>query len=178
VAIRGGEDRAALEILDARQVVLAERDLQYHPLPGRQPRVTRALAKLLAAVEPEECAVPIGIGHPDHILARFCCLALVERYPRISWRAYTDLPYGLSTRFRRAERSARESIAHAGFAVQPYPVCRDEAARRLKQRAVACYPSQIRGLTSPRTNFILTEQTAVETYFSITSIASRNHQLA
>lgn len=170
MAIRVGEDWAALEILGARQVVLTERDMQYHPHPGRQRRVTRALANLLEAVEPEECALPIGIGHPDHILARSCCLTLAEKHPWISWRAYTDLPYGASPRFRHAERSARESIADAGFILEPLPSCRDEAARRLKQRAMACYPSQIRGLTSSRTNFILSEQTTVEASFRLTGI--------
>lgn len=167
MAIRRGEDQAALGMLGARQVVLTERDVQYHPPPGRQRRVTRAIAELLEAVEPEECAFPIGIGHPDHILARSCGMALVEKHPRISWRVYTDLPYGASPRFRHAKRSARESILRTGLALVPLQSDPDEAARRLKQRAVACYPSQIRGLTSSRTNFLLSEQTAVEAYFRL-----------
>lgn len=183
IAARVGEDRAALEILGARQVVLPERDVQYHPLPGRERRVTRALVELVEALMPGACAFPIGIGHPDHVLARSCCLAVARKHPRISWWAYADLPYGASPRFRRAGQSAQESIAHAGFVLEPLPSRRDEAARSLKHRAMACYPSQIRGLTSSRTNFIPSQQTAVEAYFKVTGIQLSEsprptHQLA
>ncbi len=169
MAIRLGEDLAALEVLGARQVVLPERDAQYHPLPGRRTRVIRALADVLDLIDPEECAIPIGIGHPDHILARTCCLALADCHPRISWRAYTDLPYGETPRFSPAIRSAREAIASTGFILESLRGSGDEAARSLKRRAVACYPSQLRGLTSSRTNFSLPEQAVNESHFKITA---------
>jgi LmbE family N-acetylglucosaminyl deacetylase len=168
-AIRIGEDRAALEMLHASQVILTERDVQYHPLPRRKQRVTRALVDLLAALDPEECWFPVGIGHRDHVLTRACCLALALRHPRISWRAYTDLPYGLSPRFDLAHRLAREAITNAGFRLVPIPGHQDENAWAMKKRALACYQTQLRGLTSPRTNFILPEQASVEAHFELAS---------
>jgi LmbE family N-acetylglucosaminyl deacetylase len=168
IAIRMGEDRAALKVLAASQVALPERDVQYHPLPRRKQRVTRTLVELLEALDPHECWFPIGIGHPDHVLTRTCCLALASDHPRISWRAYTDLPYGLSPRFKLAHRLAREAIANAGFSLEPIPRHRDEASAAMKQRALACYQSQLRGLASPRTNFILPDQVAVESHFELT----------
>jgi LmbE family N-acetylglucosaminyl deacetylase len=167
-AVRIGEDRYALEILGTDQVVLSERDVQYHPLPRRKQRVTRALLELLEALDPEECWFPIGIGHPDHVLTRACCLALASNHPRISWRTYTDLPYGLSPRFKLAHRLAREAIANSGFSLEPIPLHRDDEAAALKGRAMACYQSQLRGLASRRTNFILPEQVAVEAHFELT----------
>jgi LmbE family N-acetylglucosaminyl deacetylase len=166
-AIRIGEDRAALDTLHASQVALTERDAQYHPRPRRKQRVTRTLVELLETLDPKECWFPVGIGHPDHVLTRACCLGLALSHPRISWKAYTDLPYGMSPRFDLSHLQARDAIANAGFRLVPIPVHRDEAASAMKKRALACYQSQLRGLTSPRTNFILPEQVSVEAHFEL-----------
>jgi LmbE family N-acetylglucosaminyl deacetylase len=182
MTIRIGEDRAALHLLAARQVVLSERDAQYHPLPGRRRRVTRALHEILEAWDPDECLFPIGIGHPDHILTRNSCLALAKRRPRVTSTVYVDLPYGMSPRFGLATRSAHQAIRAAGFKLDPIRPEPDQTTYDVKQRALACYPSQLRSLTSSRTNFLLPDQVAKEAFFKVTSTdlspSPRSHQPA
>jgi LmbE family N-acetylglucosaminyl deacetylase len=145
VGRRREEDRAALALLAAHPVWLDFRDAQYGPSPARE-AVTRALAVAIAKAGAATVAFPLGLFHLDHVLAADATLALVERMQAIEWVVYEDALY------RSIEEAAwlrRESLQQSGWRFEPFTPTTAPDAPAAKRAALACYPSQLRGLATP-----------------------------
>jgi LmbE family N-acetylglucosaminyl deacetylase len=146
MAARRAEDAAALAVLGAVPRWLAHRDSQY----GTSPPVTelaRDLRATLAATTPDIVALPLGLFHSDHALAHAAALAVFRRdaTPDRIWLAYADAIY------RRLPGLVADRLAH----LRRDGVCAttwlrpSSKASLVKRRAIACYASQLRALTSP-----------------------------
>ncbi len=147
VGRRRDEDRAALACLRAAPVWLDFCDSQY-----RQDRRSPSPDELAAALEgvalrtdPAAVFMPLGLFHSDHELVHEAGLLLMRRRPERSWFAYEDAMYrripGLL-----AARLARLQAAGLDPTRATFPVRSDPAA---KARAVQCYRSQLRALSTP-----------------------------
>ncbi|HLJ09197.1 MAG TPA: PIG-L family deacetylase [Acidimicrobiia bacterium] len=151
--VRRGEDAAALEILGARQVGLGFLDGQYRQVTGRcheessvrgpfKDAVAEAFCGLVDALRPTLVLCPMGLLHQDHIAIAEAAWSTLRARPRSNLIAYLDLPSALGDPawLDEAEDRLRSSGLHAAeFAFEPH---RSE----LKERAVACYTSQLEQL--------------------------------
>ena len=145
VAARRGEDRAALELLGATPAWLAFCDDQYRAhAPADGCAVAGELRRALIEHDPQAVVVPFGLFHRDHRLAHEAALAALPEHAGRSWYAYEDALYRCMPRLLQ-ERLLLLSLA--GIAATPLPP--QAADGSLKRRAVQCYASQLRGLSSP-----------------------------
>jgi LmbE family N-acetylglucosaminyl deacetylase len=161
------EDVAALTLLGARPVHLDFQDGAYRPAAADDDvpdRLVTALRPLLA--EAGQVLAPAAFGgHPDHLLARHAALAAS---PPGRTRLYADLPYaarwgwpswvrGWAPLRRCVRRARRASPARdpdrewarilAGLSALAADVHRLTPTERAdKQRALACYASQLPSL--------------------------------
>ena len=141
---RRAEDAAALATLDATPVWLDFVEHMYLPredwIGGAA--VADTLEAAVRAVEPTAVFAPFGLGNPDHDATHDAAMLVRERMPVAAWFLYEDMGYkhipGLL-----AWRVARLFVAGSWPTPAALPVMQD-AAR--KQRAVDCYPSQLRAL--------------------------------
>lgn len=140
---RRAEDRAALELFGATPHWLNFYDSQY----GRPPNlgdVTVVLHDIIRADRAQTVVIPLGLFHSDHALAHRAALKLLRQFPERTWLAYEDaiyrrVPWLLQQRLR--ELNDNEVAATPAR-------CRTGDVDR-KRCAVACYASQLRGLTMP-----------------------------
>ena len=150
VGVRRREDRAALETLGSGGVWLDFLDSQYlgPSVPQRAEQIAPALATRIRAVRPTAVFLPLGLGHPDHVLThRAGLLARAEMQDAPdgpTWFCYEDEGYkhipGLMAR-----RLA--GLLAAGVWPTPamLPVDADVARKRT---AIECYASQLAPLKS------------------------------
>jgi len=138
---RRREDADALDLLGATPCWLPFCDAQYAPSP-EQGAVRAALALELERHAPDVVAFPLGLFHSDHQLVARAAVELVDG-ERL-WLAYEDALY-------RAIPGAVESrlaeLATSGLRAEGMALSAKSAA--LKQRAVRCYASQLRGIGTP-----------------------------
>lgn len=141
VAIRQGEDRAAMTILGAEPVWLDFPDHQYLPRESRPTpeEVAPALEAAIDAIGPTAVFIPMGLANPDHVMTHEACLLVREHRQECAWFAYEDhgykhLPGLLAWRVSRLFRS--------GLWPTPaiVPVSLDVVRKR---QAIWCYTSQI-----------------------------------
>jgi LmbE family N-acetylglucosaminyl deacetylase len=146
VAARRAEDRAALELLGATPAWLTFCDDQYRaPADGRA--VAGELRRALIEHDPDAVVVPFGLFHRDHRLAHQAALLALQEHAQRSWYAYEDALYRCIPRF--LQERLRE-LSMSGIAATPTPPQAERVdGARLKRRAVQCYASQLRGLSSP-----------------------------
>jgi LmbE family N-acetylglucosaminyl deacetylase len=140
---RHAEDRAALAVLGARARWLPFRDAQYGGPLGAD-AVVAELAAAVRACRPDVVAIPLGLFHDDHKTTHEAGLRLARRWPQVTWLLYADALY------RRIAGLVEERLARlrdAGLGAEPLPPPGAERAE-LKRRAVACYASQLRALSS------------------------------
>jgi LmbE family N-acetylglucosaminyl deacetylase len=145
MAVRRDEDRAALAVLDATPLHLDFVEYTYNE--GDRPVAPDVIAsKLIPAVQaldPTLVLAPFGLANPDHdVTHQACMLAREQLAPSVAWWCYEDngykhipglLAWRVSSLFRRK--------------VWPTPVCpRVDPTEARKQRAVECYPTQLRAL--------------------------------
>lgn len=143
MAVRRAEDRRALARLGARPLWLGYRDRQY-AAPPTVGELTRALGAVLAAVGAEVVAAPLGLFHSDHALVHEAVLAALRRAGRRTCVLYADAFY------RRIPGLLEERLAAleaAGYELHDL-AAPDRAASPVKQRAIACYASQLLALAS------------------------------
>ena len=141
---RRAEDAAALGTLDATPVWLDFVEHMYLPrdewVGGAA--VADSLEAAVRAVDPSAVFAPFGLGNPDHDATHDAAMLVRDRLPEPAWLLYEDMGYkhipGLL-----AWRVARLFVAGIWPTPAAIPVVPD-AAR--KQRAVDCYPSQLRAL--------------------------------
>lgn len=145
IAARREEDRQALAGLAAWPLWLDFRDCQYGGGTSRE-EVANALHSLLMQGVPNAVFFPLGLFHSDHRLSHEAALTLLDPCTGCAWFAYEDAFY------RRIPGLCEERIAHlcqAGRSVRAvdFAVAGDAAAK--KRKAVTCYASQLRALSTP-----------------------------
>lgn len=142
VDARRAEDRAALGTLGAEPVWLDFLDAQYGPSPPVE-SIAADLEAALLRTAPATVCIPLGLFHSDHALAHAAALALVRRHRGWRWLAYEEavyrrVPGALDARLDALRRAGIDAAPLAGL---PAPI--------RKQRALACYRSQLRALATP-----------------------------
>jgi LmbE family N-acetylglucosaminyl deacetylase len=159
VAVRRGEDLAALGVLGAEGLHLPFADCVYrtdpclgtalypdrdaifadvHPAEARFPRaLLAALDERVSTLDQADVYAPLTVGHHvDHLLVQRVALLLLRRGLRV--RFYEDYPYaGDAAAVRSVLDGWREECGQAEA------VKLDEDALRAKGDAVACHASQI-----------------------------------
>jgi LmbE family N-acetylglucosaminyl deacetylase len=145
MAVRRHEDRAALAVLGARPLWLEFRDAQYGPSPCRE-TVAEHLEVAVRNARPRAVVVPLGLVHPDHVLAHEACLLVVRRHPSVVWLAYEEAVYRA---FPDAPVDQRlRALTAAGFGMARLDLGHGPAGDT-KRAAIACYRSQLRALSTP-----------------------------
>lgn len=141
---RRAEDRAALDVLGATPVWLDFCDAQYQCSPDAE-TLSAALAAVMQAGAPREFFLPLGLFHSDHVLAHDAGRRALARLP--GWRVcfYEDAIY---RRYRGLLAARLEALRSQGLALQRRALS-PTSRLELKQRAVACYRSQLRALSTP-----------------------------
>ena len=145
VAARRAEDKAALDVLGARQCWLDFPDHQYDAGgPGRARPATEAVATAIEAaldeIAPTAVVVPMGLANPDHVLTHDACRVVIDRRPDgWPWFGYAEAGYEhipgiLAWRIGRLMRS--------GLWPTPAPVVADTGVEA-KRAALACYVTQL-----------------------------------
>lgn len=142
VRARRREDETALGFLGSRPVWLDFSDAQYGETP-RSVDVTRALRRVVRESDCDIVVFPMGLYHSDHDLAHHATRALIREGRSLEWLCYEDtfyrcIPGLVQNRVKR--------LAHS-YRVLP-PRLNSAGLTSAKRRAVYCYASQLRGLSS------------------------------
>ncbi len=145
MAARREEDARALAILDARPIWLDFCDSQYHRSPSA-PEIARALDQAIGERGLRAVFIPLGLFHSDHHLAHAAALDVLRRRPDLAWFAYEEAMY------RKIPNIVAERIvALHGEGIAPTPAGISSACGyEAKERAIACYASQLRALVAPK----------------------------
>ena len=97
VALRREEDRAAMEVLDARPVWLDFVDHQYLARAERAApdEIAKSLGAVIDDVRPTAVFLPMGLANPDHVATHDAgtLLALDPAVSGITWFCYEDSGY-------------------------------------------------------------------------------------
>ena len=143
VAIRRAEDEAAVEVLGAVGRRFDLLDGQYR---GRHNYKVGDLADLIREViadwRPTTIAIPLGLGHRDHMAVCSAGLSLHAEASDRAWLGYVEFPYAWDLPGAAARRIAH--VRRSGYVLTPALTSPD--APDLKARAMKCYASQLGGL--------------------------------
>jgi LmbE family N-acetylglucosaminyl deacetylase len=95
VALRREEDRAAMEVLDARPVWLDFVDYQYLTPESRAATETiaRELARVVDDERPTAVFLPMGLANPDHVSTHEAGLIVASQRSDLAWFCYEDSGY-------------------------------------------------------------------------------------
>lgn len=145
VARRREEDRQALGQLGAWPLWLELRERQYGPEPSVD-EVVDQLVRLLVQCEPDAIFFPLGLFHSDRQLTRQAASVLVHACSGCRWFAYED---ALCRRLPAERDEAIVDLGRAGLALSAARFVEAPDAASRKERAVACYASQLRALATP-----------------------------
>lgn len=130
------EDDAACAQLGARPVHLDFLDGQYvDRLPSEDKLITAALEHLIGSGD--LVFVPLGLMHPDHVLAAACARHAAQRAGSRSI-VYEELPARVL--WPELVSPALDCVRAEGFAVEYWTPA--AASAHSKIAAMACYPSQ------------------------------------
>jgi LmbE family N-acetylglucosaminyl deacetylase len=150
-ASRRAEDREALDVLGAHQLVLGFLDGAYKSAVGRphqdpgialpfQAALAGSIGRLLDELTPTACVFPLGLLHPDHQVTQRAAREALACRDGIDALCYLDLPYGIA--FDGLAREELDRLApHGADAVvtaETGPIITGS-----KRRAVKCYRSQL-----------------------------------
>jgi LmbE family N-acetylglucosaminyl deacetylase len=148
VGVRRGEDISAAALVNATTHHLPYWDRQYRTGPyGYDGLPEKALAAAIArdlvnraSERPAESwLMPLGLGHPDHLLTAEAGLIFAAVYPADVW-LYEELPYAAEDR-AEAERR-KKSVIERGFTLAEDAALRIPHDRALKAAVVRCHASQ------------------------------------
>jgi len=137
--VRKREDVSALELYGARAWWLEVIEGQYEPLDVD--RVTEAIGHALDELEPTVVAVPLGIGHLDHIAVASACWELSRARPALSWIVYAEHPYLVQW-----PKLLDERLATLAACADIGPMEVDRPDPRRKRAAMERYRTQVRAL--------------------------------
>ena len=143
MAARRAEDARALASLSAEPHWLQFVDEQYGARPSVQ-EVVDALDATVDRVRPGSFVLPMGLFHADHLLAHEAAVALLARRGVAEWLVYEEAPY------RRQPALVAERVATLRAAGLTLAECVANArpASDVKRRALDCYASQMRALST------------------------------
>lgn len=144
IAARRAEDAEALQRLRARPLWLDFLDAQYGGPPPVD-EMTAALEQAISLQRPDMLVVPLGLFHSDHLAVAEASIPLVHAGLARASYAYEDVPY---RRTPGLVAAAVGRLAKRGITADPAPFHAPARAHDQKRRAVRCYRSQLRGLSS------------------------------
>jgi len=139
---RRREDTEALAQLRATPCWLDFCEKQYAPPPDES-AIRAALAGELERHDSDMVAFPLGLGHGDNQLVSRVAVQLLDG-ERI-WLAYEDALY---RRLPQAVEARLAELAQSGITIGKITALTPNSPA-LKNRAVLCYASQLRGLGKP-----------------------------
>jgi len=153
VGARRAEDARAATMLGCHCRHLDHWDHQYRSStygyegPTDHAGLVRALASdlgsLVEGAALDTWLIPLGLSHPDHVIAASACLALVDEFPEVDWLVYEDLPYAVLR--PGAVGSAIADLRSLGFELRPADIeMRLDATG--KRKVIDCYHSQVKPL--------------------------------
>ncbi len=150
VGARRREDAEAAEMLRCDHRHLEHWDDQYrHAAYGYDGpigeelvgRVAADIEALVAASTFATWLVPLGIGHPDHVITASACLTVAGRLPDREWLVYEELPY--ATNPSRQLDEATDRLGARGFHLEPALDIGPAGSGPAKLDVVGCYRSQL-----------------------------------
>ena len=142
VLSRRREDETALHMLAARPVWLSFCDAQYARC-CRILDVSRRLRGVLKDTTCDTVLFPLGLFHSDHELAHRAALLLMHDARPLRWLCYED------TFYRCIPGLVQQRVAQLTEAYEvAAPVLNASGLTAAKRRAIHCYRSQLRGLSS------------------------------
>jgi LmbE family N-acetylglucosaminyl deacetylase len=145
MAARHAEDEAALAVLGAQPSHLDFIEYSYNEGDRAVPPddIAPALSQVIASFEPTLVLAPFGLANPDHDVTHQACMTARDRLDdSVAWWCYEDMGYKYIPGLLAWRVS---SLFRSG--IWPTPVCPPTASDdQLKQRGIACYPSQLRAL--------------------------------
>lgn len=137
VRSRRREDENALRLLGARPVWLDFLDHQYAP---EAPVAEVAAALAHASRDFDPVAIPLGLGHGDHLVTAAACREVARLQPSKAWFVYEDVIY---RRTVGGTDAALAGLRAERFVLEPADFPVDMGAKR---RAIDAYASQLTGL--------------------------------
>ena len=143
MAARRAEDRLALAALAAEPQWLPFVDDQYGTAPS-EGDVAAALGATMDRLRPSRVVIPLGLFHPDHRLAHDAAVVALRARRVLEWIAYEEATYW---RVQGMVEERVSALRGAGLALTRWPGSQSSASAE-KCRAVACYASQLRALSS------------------------------
>lgn len=148
MAGRRREDDEALGIFGATPRRLDFPDSQYcsgHSTPTLE-HIAAAILGAIHEYAPEAVLLPLGLFHSDHRLAHEAALLALGDAGNLPRFVYADALY-------RAIPGLLEmrlvDLAERGVLLRPAAFIESDRAGEIKDRAVACYQSQLRALVTP-----------------------------
>lgn len=145
MAARREEDARALAILNAHPIWLEFRDSQYQCSPTA-PEIADALERAIGESDLRAVFIPLGLFHSDHHLAHAAALDVLRRRPDLAWFAYEEAMYRTIPNLV-AERIT--ALGQAGIGAKRAGES-SPCGHAAKERAIACYASQLRALAAPK----------------------------
>jgi LmbE family N-acetylglucosaminyl deacetylase len=160
IGARRAEDIAACRQLAAVTRWLDFVDDQYGE-PSSVAKIAATLDMEVAATKPDAVFIPLGLFHHDHERVHIACRRLVGSFPNRVY-AYEDALY------RNIDDAVDHRIAELRvLGLHPHRAHPSvEPQCRVKQRAISCYRSQVRALTS-RDPHRLEDAVAPERYWKL-----------
>lgn len=146
LAVRRGEDAAALRHLNAHAHWFAFTDDQYgEQTPRTCADISAMLDHALALYRPDAVAMPFGLYHRDHALVHEAALACMARHPALDWYGYEDALYRCIPGLLQSRLQTLVGRGVRATACSRLPSEADSP----KRRAVRSYGSQLRALSRP-----------------------------
>ena len=162
---RRAEDQEALHLLRAHPLWLDFWDSQYGK-PASADEIALRIGDELAELLPSAIFFPLGLFHNDHRLAHQACLRLCHRLS-FDWFVYEDAIY---RRYPQCSLSSRlQDLARAGFKCESVNEA-SQGACAVKRKAVACYSSQLRALSSTPDHPGYEDVYSPERYYHLTPV--------
>jgi LmbE family N-acetylglucosaminyl deacetylase len=140
------EDDAALDVLDAVPVRMPFRDGQYLDSPSIG-RLATALEEIIYRSTANTLVMPLGLHHPDHVLAFDACCEILPRLSHLTWFAYADAIHRRQpgvVEARLADLAERGIVATPAHPAAGRHTISAERQALLKREAVYAYTSQLR----------------------------------
>jgi LmbE family N-acetylglucosaminyl deacetylase len=140
------EDDAALDVLDAVPVRMPFSDGQYLDSPSIG-RLAAALEETIYRSTANTLVMPLGLRHPDHVLAFDACCEILPRLSHLTWFAYAEAihrgePGAVEARLEDLEQ--RGILATPAHPATGRHTIDAERQALLKREAVYAYASQLR----------------------------------
>ncbi|RFU45083.1 PIG-L deacetylase family protein [Paraburkholderia sp. DHOC27] len=140
------EDDAALEVLEAVPVRMPFRDAQYFDSPSIA-RLAAALEETIYRSTANTLVMPLGLHHPDHVLAYDACCEILPRLSHLTWFAYAEAIHRRQPGVvdaRLADLEARGIVATPAHPALDSHTIDVQRQALLKREAVYAYASQLR----------------------------------